>query len=129
LGRERLIGAILKYFSHLDSIFSFASAKKSNSIAYILLRSKLRGAATRSFFDIRAMSGAYSRDRSNRNSSLRVYVISRMARIKQRKDVITLSSRNWFHCGGGMVQVVVMTCLAWLNNHMMHIPHLEPIII
>src|ERR1700693_5536181 len=83
LGREWLVGAILKCFSHLDSIFSFASANESNSIAYILLR-KLRRATTRSFLDVRTMSGVQSRDRSNRNSSLRGYVISRMARIKQR---------------------------------------------
>ena len=48
-----------------------------------------------------------------------------MARIKQRKDVIMLSSRDWFHGDDGMVQVVVMTCLALLNNHMMYIPHLK----
>ena len=33
-----------------------------------------------------------------------------MARIKQRKGVVTLSSRDWFHGDDGMVQVVVMTC-------------------
>ena len=55
--------------------------------------------------------------------------MSRMARVKQREDMIVLSSRNSFHSDGGMVQVVVMTCLAWLNNHMMHIQHLEPNII
>ena len=128
LGRKRLVGAILKCFGHLNSIFSFTSTNQSNSITYVLLR-KLRRTTTRSFFDIRVMSGAQSRDRSNRNPSLRGYVISRMTRIKQRKNVSTLSSRDWFHYDGGMVQVVVMTCLAMLNNHMMYILYLEPIII
>jgi hypothetical protein len=52
-----LVGAILKCFSHLDSIFSFSSANESNSIAHILLR-KFRRVTTKNFFDLRMMSGA-----------------------------------------------------------------------
>ena len=44
-----------------------------------------------------------------------------MARVKQRMDMIVLSSRWSFHSDGGMVQVVVVICLAWLNDDMMYI--------
>jgi hypothetical protein len=54
--------------------------------------------------------------------------MSRMVRVKQREDEIVLSNRGCFHDDDDdeLVQVVVMTCLAWLNNYMMHIPLLEP---
>ena len=50
----------------------------------------------------------------------------RMARIKEGEDVIALSRREGFHGGDGMVQVVVVTCLAWLNDHMTCMLCLEP---
>jgi hypothetical protein len=52
--------------------------------------------------------------------------MSRMARVKLKEDEIVLSSRGCFQDNDGLVQVVVITCLAWLNNYMMHIPLLEP---
>jgi hypothetical protein len=38
--------------------------------------------------------------------------MSRMARVKQREDVVALSSRKCFHDDDGLVEVVVMACLA-----------------
>ena len=59
LGRERLVGKVLKRFGHLDSIISLSSANKSNGMTNVGVR-KLGRTTTRGFVKVGAMSVAYS---------------------------------------------------------------------
>ena len=57
LGRERLVGEVLKRFGHLDSIISLSNANKSNGMTNIGVR-KLGRTTTRGFGEVGAMSEA-----------------------------------------------------------------------
>ena len=113
LGRERLVGKVLKRFGHLDSIISLSSANKSNGMMNVGVR-KLGRTTTRGFVKVGAMSVAYSGYGRLGYTSERRDVIARMTRIKEMKDVGSLRCRESFHDDDGVVQVVVDDCLALL---------------
>ena len=55
------------------------------------------------------------------------------ARIRQIEDVIGLRGRESFRDGDGVVQVVVVTCLAWFKYHMTCLctllPFIDPLLV
>ena len=108
-----LVGKVLERFGHLDGIISLSSANKSNGMTNVGVR-KLGRTTTRGFGEIGAMSLAYPGYGRLGYTSERRDVIARMARIKEMKDVGSLRCKESFHDNDGVVQVVVVDCLASL---------------
>ena len=97
----------------MDSVISLSSANKSNSITDIGV-CKLGGTTTTGFGEVGAMSEAESGYGSIGYTSKSVDFMTRMARIKEMKNMSGLSSRERFHDDDGVVQLVVGGCLASL---------------
>ena len=96
LFRDRLVDNISESFGGLDCIFSSPWANKANSMMNVGLW-KLCWATSWGLLKTGTMFGAKSGDASIENTSLRWDLVTREARIKERKDVVLQCRCQWFH--------------------------------
>ena len=96
LCRARLIDNIPESFGDLDCIFSPAWANKVDSMTNIGLW-KLCWVTSWELLKTGTRFGVKSGDGSIENTSLRWDLVTREARIKERKDMVLQCRYQWFH--------------------------------
>jgi len=90
LSRERLVDNVTNCFGDLDSIFSLSGSDKMNCMTSVGW-GELGRVTTQGLLKRRTMLGAKPRDSTDIDTSGGRYLVSRIARIKKKEDVIDLN--------------------------------------